>query len=341
MGTLRGRSKEYRAIASAVMLSVTLALVAGCGDSNSVSETSPGTVVGQVVSFATSAPVSGATVKTGTGTATTAADGKFSISAPAGNRTLVRVEATGFAEAFPVVRVTSGQTANLGVKLVPIAATDTVSVAAGGTVLVSRSTARVVIPANGLVPEPGGTPAGTVSVLLTLINPATDPNLMPGGFTGLTAGGGSETPIESFGVLGVDIRDAAGTRYTLAGADGNHPNSPGNFILHPPRHDTPLVFQRHDWGMARRRHGDSPRNRGGSILRRDGSPFHPILECGSSAGEHRRERLCAGCQRSTGIQCSRANGGGRLYRGRARYHRGRWDILGGHAQEQSSQSPCC
>jgi hypothetical protein len=101
MSNLCARGKQYRAIASAAMQSVTLALVARCGDSNSVSETppgtSPGTVVGQVVSFATSAPVSGATVKTTSSTTTTASDGKFSVSAPAGDRTLVRVEATGFA----------------------------------------------------------------------------------------------------------------------------------------------------------------------------------------------------------------------------------------------------
>lgn len=216
MGTFWGRSKQSQAIAGAAMLIVTLALVAGCGDSSSVSETSPGTVVGQVVSFATSAPVSGATVKTTSSTSTTAAEGKFSVSAPAGDRTLVRVEATGFAEAFPVVRVTSGQTANLGVKLVPIAATETVSVAAGGTVSVPNSTARVVIPANSLVPQGGGTSAGPVTVSLTPLNPAVDTGLMPGGFNGIAVGGGSAQLIESFGVLLIDIRDSAGTRYNLA-----------------------------------------------------------------------------------------------------------------------------
>lgn len=218
MGTFWARSKQSRAIASAAMLSVTLALVAGCGDSNSGSDPDQreGTVVGQVVSSTNSAPVSGATVKTTSSTATTAADGKFSVSAPAGDRTLVRVEATGFAEAFPIARVKSGQTTNLGVKLVPIAATETVSVAAGGTVSVPNSTARVVIPANGLAPEAGGTPAGTVTVSLTPINPAIDPNLMPGGFNGISAGGGTVQPIESFGVLLIDIRDSAGTRYNLA-----------------------------------------------------------------------------------------------------------------------------
>jgi len=196
--------------------------VAGCGDSNSGGGTpapatpAAGTVTGQVVSLVNNAPVNGATVKTDTGTATTTADGKFSVSAPAEDRTIVNVEATGFAEAFPIARVTSGQTTNLGVKLVPIGVAETVSVAAGGTVSVPNSPARVTIPANGLVPAAGGTPAGSVAVSLTPINPAVDTNLMPGGFNGIAAGGGSVQPLESGGALAFDIRDSAGARYTLA-----------------------------------------------------------------------------------------------------------------------------
>ncbi|MGE3978586.1 MAG: putative Ig domain-containing protein [Nitrospira sp.] len=193
-----------------------MGLLVACGDSNSVSETPRGTVTGQVVSSANNAPVSGATVKTDLGTTTTAADGKFNVSAPVGDRTLVRVEATGFAEAFPIARVTSGQTTNLGVKLVPIGTTATVSAATGDTVLVPNSTARLVIPPNGLVPQAGGTSTGTVAVSLTPLNPAIDPNLMPGGFNGIPSGGGSTQPIESFGALLIDIRDSAGTQYNLA-----------------------------------------------------------------------------------------------------------------------------
>jgi len=200
-----------------------LALAVGCsgggesgGGTPAPAAPAAGAVTGQVVSLANSAPVSGATVETDTGTATTAADGKFNVPAPAGDRTIVHVEANGFAEAFPVARVLAGQTTNLGIKLVPIGATETVSVAAGGIVSVLNSTARVTIPSNGLVPQAGGTPAGTVTVSVTPINPSQDTNLMPGGFNGITAGGGTVQPIESFGAMLVDIRDSAGARYTLA-----------------------------------------------------------------------------------------------------------------------------
>ncbi|MDF0667870.1 MAG: putative Ig domain-containing protein [Nitrospira sp.] len=199
-----------------------LGLVSGCGGDRLVGvipvpASSPtGTVKGQVVSLAHGSPVSGATVKTKVGTTTTAVDGRFSVPAPPGDRTIVHVEANGFAEAFPVARVISRQATNLGVKLVPTGATTTVSVAEGDTVSVPHSPARVTIPANGLVPKAGGTSAETVTVSLTPINPAIDPNLMPGGFSGISIGGGAAQPIESFGALLVDIRDSAGTRYTLA-----------------------------------------------------------------------------------------------------------------------------
>lgn len=216
MGTFWAREKQCRAVSAAV-LGLIVAVVTGCGDTQTATTQDTGTVTGQVISSATNTPVNGATVRTDAataGTATTAADGKFSVSAPVGDRTIVRVEANGFVNAFPIARVTTGQTTNLGVKLVPIAVTETLSVGAGGTV--SSSTARVTIPANSLVPQSGGTPAGSVNVSLTPLNPAVDTTLMPGGFNGISAGGGSTRPIESFGALLIDIRDSAGTRYNLA-----------------------------------------------------------------------------------------------------------------------------
>ena len=214
--------KQCSAIVGATVLSAVLVLVAGCGGGGSDSGTpapvaqTTGTISGQVVSLANDAPVSGAAVKTETGSTTTAADGKFTVSAPVGDRSVVRVEASGFADGFPIARVTAGQTTNLGGKLVPIGVTETVSVTSGGTVSVPNSPARVTIPANGLVPVAGGAPAGAVNVSLTPINPAEEPRVMPGGFNGIAAGGGSVQPLESGGAMQIDVRDSAGARYTLA-----------------------------------------------------------------------------------------------------------------------------
>jgi hypothetical protein len=81
-------------------------------------------------------------------------------------------------------------------------------------VTVPNSTAQITLPADGLVPKNGGAAAGTVNVAVTPINPAIDPRLMPGDYTGVSAGG--MTPIESFGALLIDIRDNSGRRYNLA-----------------------------------------------------------------------------------------------------------------------------
>ena len=213
---VRKHRSRWGRVALAGLLCLQLAACGGTENGSAPIVQSLGTVTGQVVSLANDAPVSGAAVKTEMGATTTAADGKFTVSAPVGDRSVVRVEASGFAEAFPVARVVSSQTTSLGVKLVPIGVTETVSVTSGGTVSVPNSPARVTIPANGLVPVAGGTPAGSVNVSLTPINPAEEPRVMPGGFNGIAAGGGSVQPLESGGAMQVDVRDSAGARYTLA-----------------------------------------------------------------------------------------------------------------------------
>jgi hypothetical protein len=210
---------HVRTIVSAVVLAT--ALIAGCSGGGSSGGGTPvaaptGTVNGQVASATNNTPVAGATVSTTAGTTTSAADGSFTVAAGTGDRTVVHVEAAGFAEAFPVARVTAGQTTNLGVRLLPTGFIGQVTVTNGGTVTVPGSTAQVAIPQDGLVPKNGGTASGTVNVALTPVNPAVDTKLMPGDFNGISAGGGSPVPIESFGALLIDIRDAAGTRYNLA-----------------------------------------------------------------------------------------------------------------------------
>ena len=244
MSNLCARGKQCRAIVSAAMLCL---LLAGCGDGGSNGSTpapatpAAGTVVGHVVSLVNNAPVSGATVKTDSGTITTAADGKFSIAAPAGDRTIVRVEANGFADAFPVVRVTSGQTTNLGVKLVPIGTTATVSVAAGGTV--SNSTARLTIPADSLVPQAGGTPAGSVTVSLTPLNPAVDTSLMPGGFNGVPPVEGQHNRSKVSARLSDRYqRQRRDSIHSRAREDGNDSHSACDTVLQSTYHDSLVVL---------------------------------------------------------------------------------------------------
>jgi len=231
-------------------LPLVFALAACGGDGGEAPSTTvppTGTVSGQVVSAANGLPVAGATVSTTAGSTTSAANGSFTIPAGVGDRTVVHVEKTGFAEAFPVARVTTGQTTPLGVRLLATGATSAVTVSTGGTVTVPGSTARVDLPANGLVPKNGGTAAGTVNVALTPV----DPGLMPGDFNGVLAGGGSPTPIESFGAVVVDIRDNSGTRYDLAAGKTATIRIPLDTLSPNPPATIPLFFFDETTGLWR------------------------------------------------------------------------------------------
>ena len=230
---------------------VAVALVAGlglaaCSGGDSGGGTTPapastGVVSGHVTSAADGSAVAGATVSTTAGSTTSAADGSFTVMAGAGERTVLQVEAAGFAEAFPVGRVTAGVTAALKVLLVPTGPRTTVNVAKGATVIVPKSTAQVTIPPNGLVPKTGGIAAGTVIVAITPINPAVNANVMPGDFMGMAAGGGIPAPMESFGAMLIDIRDNNGTRYTLAAGNVND-SHPGRDRSTAPPPTSPLFF---------------------------------------------------------------------------------------------------
>jgi hypothetical protein len=247
-----------------VALIFTLAACSGGGDGGSGgAPAQTGTVAGRVTAASTGLAVAGAIVSTGAGSTRSGADGIFTVTADAGDRSVVHVEAAGFSEAFPVARVTAGQTTTLGVQLLVPGVSAPVSVAAGGTVSIANSTAQVRIPANGLVPAAGGAASGTVTVMLTPINPAVDINLMPGDFMAVSAGGGSPVPIESFGALLVDIRDSSGTRYKLAAGQSSTIRIPlGTMSSAPPRrrfHSTSLKTVP-DYGNRKvRRHSKAAR----------------------------------------------------------------------------------
>lgn len=175
-----------------------------------------GTLAGRVLSAATGQPIASATVRVGALSTTTAADGSYTLPAVADARVVATVEAQGHAHSVRVANVLRDRTTALTVALLPVGATQAVSVAAGGDVTVPGSTALVRLPAAGLVRVDGGAAAANVTVSLTPINPAIDINLMPGDYTALAGGNGAVQQIESFGAILVEIRDASGARYNLA-----------------------------------------------------------------------------------------------------------------------------
>lgn len=142
------------------------------------------------------------------------ADGSYTLSVPAADRTVVRVDADGFAENFRITRVQAGQSTSLTIQLLKDGVTQNVEIATGGTVTVPNSSAQIVLPPNGLIPQSGGSPAANVVVSVTPISVATTTSDMPGDFTAST--NGSIAQIESFGAMLIDVRDSNNARYSLA-----------------------------------------------------------------------------------------------------------------------------
>jgi hypothetical protein len=175
----------------------------------------PGHIAGRVLSAGDGQPVAGATVTVGGSAVTTGADGSFTFTdLTQVDRLAVTITAPGYAPTVRITSVTGSTTTTVPTQLLPLAATVSLDAAAGGTVTVPGSTAQVVFPAGAVVTATGAAPTQPVLVQLTPINPAFDPNLMPGDFH--TTSSGTAAWLESFGALSVVLTDAAGGSYNLA-----------------------------------------------------------------------------------------------------------------------------
>lgn len=209
---------SWRTMVSAVALAVSLA---ACGGSDNDSAPPPadpgarGSLSGVITNAQTGEPVADAQVRVGTLSVRTGSDGTFTLTnVGVTDRAVVTVSAPGYAEAFEVTPVVQNASRSVAAQLLPLGTTGTLAVASGGDVSIAGSTARVTLPANALV-RPDGSPAsGTATVQLTVINPALDSGIMPGDFTARTAEG--SRPMESFGAIVVEIRDASGAELNLA-----------------------------------------------------------------------------------------------------------------------------
>jgi hypothetical protein len=172
-----------------------------------------GAIAGVVVASDTGLPLAGVQVQVAGSTGSTAADGSFSQSGLGStDRQVVRFVRDGYADTFATTAVTSGATASVTGRMVPIAARTTFDNSAGTTLTDSNSAASVIIPPAAVVDAAtGAAPQGAITLQIAAINPATNPANMPGNYTASTG-----STIESFGALSVQLRDAAGKRLNLA-----------------------------------------------------------------------------------------------------------------------------
>lgn len=178
-----------------------------------------GSITGLALTSDNSAPIANATITVGALSTKTAADGSFTVDkVSAVDRAVVKVEASGYADGFAVVTVTADQTSRTSARLVRATTTVSVDPTVASNVTVPGSTARVALSANTLVnAATGAAVSGTVSASVTPIDPAADPQSMPGDYTTGNTVAGTTNPerIESFGAIKVSLKDANGAKLDL------------------------------------------------------------------------------------------------------------------------------
>jgi hypothetical protein len=206
------------ALASVILLSLT-----GCGgggDSGSNTtgippvQASTGVVSGRVADAETGEAVAGVTVRIGTQSATSDANGKYSFATvPVGTNIVAQFSKPNYASNFATVDVLNARTsvANRGLSKVGVKLD--VNATTGGTVVLAGSPAQVQLPAASIVNAATGAAfTGTMLVEMTPINPARNPASMPGNYRAQ----GETAPIESMGALQVEMRDSTGALLNLA-----------------------------------------------------------------------------------------------------------------------------
>ncbi len=177
--------------------------------------TTPGSLTNRVLSANDGQPVPGATVSFDGTTATTDTNGSLSTNnLTQVDRLPIAISAPGYAPTMRIASVSNNVVTVVPTQLLPIAATVSIDAATGGTASVPGSTAQVTFPAGAIVTAGGAAPTQPVLVQLTPINPALDPNLMPGDYR--TTNAGAAAWLESYGALTVVLTDAAGGSYNLA-----------------------------------------------------------------------------------------------------------------------------
>lgn len=172
-------------------------------------------VSGNAINANTGAAATGVTVTAVSQSATTDAQGNFSLSTlPAGDTlVLFTSNSNAFAQQARRVTVVAGISTPISAQLVPVAAAVTFDPTVAQQLTVAGSTARVDLMAGSLRTAAGAAPSGQVTAYITPVS-VTQAELLPGDYR-VTAGGGTAS-FESFGALDISLTDAAGNVLNLA-----------------------------------------------------------------------------------------------------------------------------
>jgi hypothetical protein len=181
----------------------------------SVSAAATGTLNGIGVSAANAGVWMAVTASVpGRPAATSTPTQSFNIpSVPASEHIVLRTAAAGHLEQLKIAAVRAGAVSLVRSTLWPIGTTTVLDAAAGGTA--ADSTAQVVFPANAFQrTADGAAPSGAVSVTVTALPGARDPDRLPG--NGITLAGGARTWLDSLGAVAITAVDATGSTLRLA-----------------------------------------------------------------------------------------------------------------------------
>lgn len=182
-----------------------LALLSGCGGGGSSSNNPPVTLLSGVATDETGSVLADVTVSVGTATAKTGADGTYSLSVAPGSDLKVNAAKSGRVTTFHMISIASGQSQKVNFSLRTVGSSSNLTNMASQVTSATETRGAVVtLPAGSIVDSSGAAvSSATIDVTTAL---ATDSNYsenFPGLFVGNKSG--TDTPIESFGVMTVDI----------------------------------------------------------------------------------------------------------------------------------------
>lgn len=193
----------------------TAATVVTSTTTTTLAATAPRTLSGRVLSSSTGEPVPGAAVTVQGVTATADTSGNYTIdNIVLSDRVLIALSASGFASTTHIAFRGTVQNMTANASLIPVAASQQIDPAAGGTASVTDSTAAVVLPANGLVRADGNPVNGNVTIALTPVPVALNSSWISGDYTAIASG--QAATIDSFGAIKVTLKDAQGAQVNLA-----------------------------------------------------------------------------------------------------------------------------
>jgi len=174
-------------------------------------------ISGQVTDAKTSLPIDSAIVSANGVSTTSTSTGNYTLDGVTlGDRVVVTITKDGYAEQSKIVSLTTeSQNADLAAKLLPVDLIQAFDPDTAQVLTVSGSPASVTLNATALVKDDGTVPDGNATISLTVIDPTTDIELMPGDLQTDT-GTGTLSQLESFGAITATFTDDSGNDLNLA-----------------------------------------------------------------------------------------------------------------------------